>query len=152
MSRGPSLIGAAALAAALPHRYPMLLVDRVETLVPGERIVAIKGVTLNEAFFAGLLPGNPVMPGVLVVEALAQAAGILAMETFGLSGSRRLVYFTAIDRATFTRPVLPGALLVLDVVLRQRRANMAKFGGLARVDGFAMAEAQFTAMIGPAPA
>ena len=97
--------------AALPHRYPMLLVDRVESLVPDERIVAIKAVTINEQFFQGHFPGRPIMPGVLHVEALAQAAGVLAVESLGLAGSGKLVYFMAIDGAKFRKPVEPGVLL-----------------------------------------
>ena len=90
--------------AALPHRFPMLLVDRVEELVVDERIVAIKAVTINEPFFAGHFPDRPIMPGVLIVEALAQAAGVLAVELLGLAGSGKLVYFMAIDGAKFRAP------------------------------------------------
>lgn len=91
--------------AALPHRFPMLLVDRVETLIPGEKIVAIKAVTINEPFFTGHFPGNPIMPGVLIVEALAQAAGVLAIESLGLTGTGKLVYFMAINETKFRIPV-----------------------------------------------
>jgi 3-hydroxyacyl-[acyl-carrier-protein] dehydratase len=91
--------------AALPHRYPMLLVDRVEELIPDRSIAAIKAVTMNEPFFQGHFPGRPIMPGVLIVEALAQAAGILAVESLGLAGSGKLVYFMAIDGAKFRSPV-----------------------------------------------
>ena len=104
--------------AALPHRYPMLLVDRVEELVVNERISAIKAVTINEGFFQGHFPGRPIMPGVLIVEALAQAAGVLAVESLGLAGTGKLVYFMAIDEAKFRVPVEPGVLLRLDVALR----------------------------------
>ncbi|CAA9509898.1 MAG: 3-hydroxyacyl-[acyl-carrier-protein] dehydratase, FabZ form [uncultured Sphingomonas sp.] len=91
--------------AALPHRYPMLLVDRVERLEPDVSITAIKAVTINENFFQGHFPGRPIMPGVLIVEALAQAAGVLAVESLGLAGSGKLVYFMAIDGAKFRTPV-----------------------------------------------
>src|SRR5436305_7184683 len=91
--------------AALPHRYPMLLIDRVESLNPETGIVAIKAVTINEPFFQGHFPGRPIMPGVLIVEALAQAAGVLAVEALGLAGSGKLVYFMAIDNAKFRLPV-----------------------------------------------
>jgi 3-hydroxyacyl-[acyl-carrier-protein] dehydratase len=137
--------------AALPHRYPMLLVDRVEELVPGERIRAIKAVTINEPFFQGHFPGRPIMPGVLIVEALAQAAGVLAVESFGLAGSGKLVYFMAIDGAKFRTPVEPGVLLRLDVEFVQKRASVSKFTGRASIDGKLAAEANFTAMIADPP-
>ena len=98
---GSGAIDIRGVMAALPHRFPMLLVDRVEELVVDDRIVAIKAVTINEPFFAGHFPGRPIMPGVLIVEALAQAAGILAVQSLGLAGSGKLVYFMAIDGAKF---------------------------------------------------
>jgi len=141
-----------AVMAALPHRYPMLLVDRVEELIPGERIVAIKAVTINEPFFAGHFPGRPIMPGVLIVEALAQAAGVLAVESLQLSGSGKLVYFMAIESAKFRAPVEPGVLLRLEVSFAQMRSTVCKFTGRAIVDGKLAAEAAFTAMIAAPPA
>jgi 3-hydroxyacyl-[acyl-carrier-protein] dehydratase len=138
--------------AALPHRFPMLLVDRVEELVVDERIVAIKAVTINEPFFAGHFPGRPIMPGVLIVEALAQAAGILAVESLGLAGSGKLVYFMAIDGAKFRAPVEPGVLLRLEVAFVQKRATVCKFTGRAMLGDKLAAEASFTAMIADAPA
>jgi len=138
--------------AALPHRYPMLLVDRVEELVPDQRIAAIKAVTINESFFQGHFPGRPIMPGVLIVEALAQAAGVLAVETFGLAGSGKLVYFMAIDEAKFRAPVEPGVLLRLEVEFVQKRATVCKFAGRALIDGKLAAQANFTAMIADPPA
>ena len=138
--------------AALPHRYPMLLVDRVESLDPKKSISAIKAVTINEPFFQGHFPGRPIMPGVLIVEALAQAAGILAVEALGLAGSGKLVYFMAIEGAKFRTPVEPGVLLRLDVEFVQKRASVCKFAGRASVDGKLAAEAQFTAMIADPPA
>ena len=138
--------------AALPHRFPMLLVDRVEELIVDERIVAIKAVTINEPFFSGHFPGRPIMPGVLIVEALAQAAGILAVESLGLTGSGKLVYFMAIDGAKFRSPVEPGVLLRLEVGFVQKRASVCKFAGRALVDGKLAAEANFTAMIADPPA
>ena len=138
--------------AALPHRYPMLLVDRVESIEPDRRIVAVKAVTINEGFFQGHFPGRPIMPGVLIVEALAQAAGVLAVESLGLANSGKLVYFMAIDGAKFRRPVEPGVLLRLEVQFTQKKANVSKFAGRALVDGTVMAEAQFTAMIADPPA
>jgi 3-hydroxyacyl-[acyl-carrier-protein] dehydratase len=138
--------------AALPHRYPMLLVDRVEELIPDQSIVAIKAVTINEDFFNGHFPGRPIMPGVLIVEALAQAAGVLAVESLGLAGSGKLVYFMAIDEAKFRMPVEPGVLLRLEVSFVQKRARVCKFAARAVVDGKVAAEANFTAMIADAPA
>jgi 3-hydroxyacyl-[acyl-carrier-protein] dehydratase len=138
--------------AALPHRYPMLLVDRVESLDPDKGISAIKAVTINEPFFQGHFPSRPIMPGVLIVEALAQAAGILAVEALGLAGSGKLVYFMAIEGAKFRLPVEPGVLLRLDVEFVQKRASVCKFAGRATVDGKLAAEATFTAMIADPPA
>lgn len=136
----------------LPHRYPMLLVDRVEELVAGERIAALKAVSINEPFFQGHFPGRPIMPGVLIVEALAQAAGVLAIESLGLQGSGKLVYFMAIEAAKFRKPVEPGCLLKLEAAFLQRRATVCRFEGRALVEGELVAEARFTAMIADAPA
>jgi 3-hydroxyacyl-[acyl-carrier-protein] dehydratase len=138
--------------AALPHRYPLLLVDRVESIVPDQSIVAIKAVTMNEQFFQGHFPGRPIMPGVLIVEALAQAAGVLAVESLGLADSGKLVYFMAIEGAKFRAPVEPGVLLRLEVEFIQKRSSVCKFAGRALVDGKLAAEAQFTAMIADPPA
>ena len=138
--------------AALPHRYPMLLVDRVEELIVDERIVAIKAVTINEGFFQGHFPGRPIMPGVLIVEALAQAAGVLAVESLGLAGSGKLVYFMAIDGAKFRAPVEPGVLLRLEVEFLQKRSSVCKFAGKAYVGDKLAAQADFTAMIADPPA
>lgn len=137
--------------AALPHRYPMLLVDRVEQIIPDKSIRAIKAVTFNEGFFQGHFPGRPIMPGVLIVEALAQAAGVLAVESLGLAGSGKLVYFMAIEDAKFRKPVEPGVLLSLDVEFVQKRASVCKFAGRASIDGQLVAEARFTAMIADPP-
>ncbi len=137
--------------AALPHRYPMLLVDRVEELILDQSITAIKAVTINEGFFQGHFPGRPIMPGVLIVEALAQAAGILAVESLGLAGSGKLVYFMAIENAKFRKPVGPGVLLKLHVKFVQKRSSVCKFSGKAMIDGALAAEASFTAMIADPP-
>jgi 3-hydroxyacyl-[acyl-carrier-protein] dehydratase len=137
--------------AALPHRYPMLLIDRVEELVPHEHIVAIKAVTINEPFFQGHFPARPIMPGVLLVEAMAQASGVLAVESLGLAGSGKLVYFMAIDGAKFRQPVEPGVLLRIEVRLVQDRRTVCKFAGRVLVDGKLAAEANFTAMIADPP-
>ena len=115
--------------AALPHRYPMLLVDRVESLDPEKGIVAIKAVSINEEFFQGHFPGRPIMPGVLQVEALAQAAGVLAVESLGLAGSGKLVYFMSIDGVKFRKPVEPGVLLRLEVEFVQKRSTRLQVRG-----------------------
>jgi 3-hydroxyacyl-[acyl-carrier-protein] dehydratase len=138
--------------AALPHRYPMLLVDRVDAIVPDRSIRAIKAVTINEGFFQGHFPGRPIMPGVLIIEALAQAAGILAVESLGLAGSGKLVYFMAIEDAKFRKPVEPGVLLTLDVGFVQKRASVCKFAGRALLGDQLAATANFTAMIADPPA
>ncbi len=137
--------------AVLPHRYPMLLVDRVEELVKDESIRAVKAVTMNEGFFQGHFPGRPIMPGVMIVEALAQAAGVLAMESFDLVGSGKLVYFMAIDGAKFRQPVEPGCLLSLNVEFVQKRPRVCKFAGKAMIGDKLAAEASFTAMIADPP-
>ena len=142
----------AGVMAALPHRYPMLLVDRVESLELDKSIVAIKAVTINEGFFQGHFPGRPIMPGVLIVEALAQAAGVLAVQSLGLAGSGKLVYFMAIEGAKFRAPVEPGVLLRLEVEFVQKRATVCKFAGRAKIGDKVVAEAQFTAMIADPPA
>jgi 3-hydroxyacyl-[acyl-carrier-protein] dehydratase len=141
-----------AVLAALPHRYPMLLVDRIEQIIPDTSIRAIKAVTINEPFFQGHFPGRPIMPGVLIVEALAQAAGVLAIQSLGLAGTGKLVYFMAIDGAKFRTPVEPGCLLTLEVEFVQKRVSVCKFAGRALLGDKLAAEANFTAMIADAPA
>jgi 3-hydroxyacyl-[acyl-carrier-protein] dehydratase len=142
----------AGVMAALPHRYPMLLVDRVESLELDKSIVGIKAVTINEGFFQGHFPGRPIMPGVLIVEALAQAAGVLAVQSLGLAGSGKLVYFMAIEGAKFRAPVEPGVLLRLEVEFVQKRTTVCKFAARAKIGEKVVAEAQFTAMIADPPA
>jgi len=140
------------ILAALPHRYPMLLVDRVLELVPDQQITAVKAVSFNEGFFQGHFPGRPIMPGVLQIEALAQAAGILAVESLGLAGSGKLVYFMAIEEAKFRAPVEPGVLLQLEAGFVQKRARVCKFWGRASIEGKVTCEVNFTAMIADPPA
>ena len=136
---------------ALPHRYPLLLVDKVVDLRIDEEIHALKAVSFNEQFFQGHFPGRPIMPGVLQIEALAQAAAILAIETLELAGSGKLVYFMAIDEAKFRAPVEPGCLLDLNVGFVQKRARVCKFWGKASVESKVTCEVQFTAMVADAP-
>ena len=135
------------ILAALPHRYPLLLVDRVIDLRVDDEIHAVKAVSFNEDFFQGHFPGRPIMPGVLQIEALAQAAGILAVESLGLSGSGKLVYFMAIEEAKFRTPVEPGVLLDLHVSFVQKRSRVCKFAGKAMLGDKVATEVGFTAMI-----
>ena len=136
---------------ALPHRFPLLLVDRVKSVELGERIHAVKAVTFNEDFFQGHFPGAPIMPGVLQIEALAQTAAILGIESFELSGTGKLVYFMAIENAKFRSPVTPGCLLDLKVEFVQKRSRVSKFKGSASVDGKVTTQVEFTAMIADPP-
>jgi 3-hydroxyacyl-[acyl-carrier-protein] dehydratase len=137
-----------AVLAQLPHRYPFLLVDRVIECVPGERIEAIKNVTVNEPFFPGHFPGRPVMPGVMILEALAQAAGILAFKTAGvMPDEHSRFYFVGIDGARFRRPVEPGDRLVLKARLERAIRGIWKFSTVAEVDGAEAASA--TMMVAP---
>ncbi|GAB4407065.1 MAG: 3-hydroxyacyl-ACP dehydratase FabZ [Thermodesulfovibrionales bacterium] len=128
----------------LPHRYPFLLVDRIVELEPGARAVGIKNVTINEPFFTGHFPGNPIMPGVLIIEAMAQVAGIMTFRS-GVQGDT--VYFMSIEKAKFRRPVVPGDQLRLGISTIQHRGNVWRFSGDAMVDDKLVAEAEFTAMV-----
>ncbi|MEM6909663.1 MAG: 3-hydroxyacyl-ACP dehydratase FabZ [Pseudomonadota bacterium] len=139
------------ILAALPHRYPLLLVDRVKSITLGEKIHAVKAVSMNEEFFQGHFPSAPIMPGVLQIEALAQAAAILGIETLELAGTGKLVIFMGIDSAKFRTPVLPGCLLDLEVEFVQKRSRVYKFSGKASVEGKATCECDFTAMIADPP-
>ena len=124
-----------AIQELLPHRYPFLLVDRVTEFEANKRIVGIKNVTINEPFFNGHFPGHPVMPGVLVIEALAQTGGLLTQLSHGEGAAGKLFYLVKIDNAKFTKMVVPGDQLVLEVVLKRTIRNMAMYTGIARVDG-----------------
>ncbi len=127
----------------LPHRYPIILVDRVLELVPGERVVALKNVTINEPFFMGHFPGHPVMPGVLIIESLAQACAILAFVTLGAKeGDGTLFYFAGIDAARFKKPVMPGDQLRLEAEMGRVKRGVGKFTGRALVDGQVVCETE----------
>ena len=131
----------------IPHRYPMLMVDKVTEMQLAESAIGIKNVSINEPFFQGHFPSEPVMPGVLIIEAMAQTAAVLVVATFGAKSEGKLVYFMSIDGVRFRRPVLPGDRLELHVKKAQSRANVWRFDGKAIVDGKVAAEATFAAMI-----
>lgn len=129
------------ITSLLPHRYPFLLVDRVVEVEPGQRLLAIKNVTINEPFFQGHFPEKPVMPGVLIIEALAQATGLLAMESEEVAG-KAIYYLVGVDRARFKRPVVPGDQVNLEVSVLKQRRGIWTFSGIATVDGAVCASAE----------
>ncbi|MBR7159310.1 MAG: 3-hydroxyacyl-ACP dehydratase FabZ [Alphaproteobacteria bacterium] len=135
------------IISMIPHRYPFLLVDKITDINEGESCVGIKNVTINEPFFQGHFPGHPVMPGVLILEALAQTSAVLVVKTLGEEANGKLVYFMTIDNGKFRKPVLPGDQLKLHVVKDKTRGNVWKFDGKAMVDDKVVAEATFSAMI-----
>ncbi len=131
----------------LPHRYPMLMIDKVVEVVPDTSAVGIKNVTINEPYFQGHFPDHPVMPGVLIIEAMAQTSAVLVMETMGAEAEGRLVYFMSIDQARFRKPIMPGDTVRIQVIKQRQRGNVWKFKGEARVGESLMAEATYSAMI-----
>lgn len=131
----------------IPHRYPFLLVDRVLDVKKGESAIGIKNVTANDNFFQGHFPQRPVMPGVLIIEAMAQTAAVLVVSTLGPDSEGKLVYFMSVDNARFRRPVVPGDRLELHVTKERSRGNVWKFRAEGRVDGTLVAEATYAAMI-----
>ncbi len=131
----------------IPHRYPFLMIDRMEDVVPSERATGIKNVSINEPYFAGHFPGHPVMPGVLIVEAMAQTAAALVVHSTGKEAEGKLVYFMSVENARFRRPVVPGDRLAIHVVKKLSRGNVWKFSATAKVDDTVAAEAVFSAMI-----
>jgi 3-hydroxyacyl-[acyl-carrier-protein] dehydratase len=132
----------------LPHRYPFLLVDRVISLVPDDKIVALKNVTINEPFFQGHFPGKPIMPGVLIIEAMAQVGGILAYETGPREKRDRLIYFMGMDKVRFRKMVVPGDQIIFEAKILKFRSKVAKMSGTATVDGQLVAEAELMASFG----
>ena len=133
---------------AIPHRYPFLLVDRILELVPGERILGLKNVTADEPFFAGHFPRFPVMPGVLIIEGLAQTGAVLMLRD---AGPGQLPFFGGIDKARFRRQVVPGDQLLLEVTVLQRRTGSCRLRGVARVEKDVAVQAEIFALVRPAP-
>ena len=145
-SPSPPVLDIHRILEFLPHRYPMLLVDRILEVEPGKRIVGLKNVTINEPFFVGHFPGHPIMPGVLIVEAMAQAGGLLIMSEVE-DISEKVVYFMSLDGVKWRKPVVPGDQLIFDVELLQLRGPICKMRGTGRVDGHTVAEATMMARI-----
>jgi 3-hydroxyacyl-[acyl-carrier-protein] dehydratase len=141
------VVDIARIMHAIPHRYPFLLIDRVVDVVHNRSAIGIKNVSVNESFFAGHFPDHPVMPGVLIIESMAQTAAVLVVETLGPNAAGKLVYFMSIESAKFRRPVVPGDQLRIHVTKERNRGNVWKFNAIARVDGVSVAEATYAAMI-----
>ena len=137
----------AQIMRAIPHRYPFLLVDRIVDVVKGASAVGVKNVSINENYFPGHFPAHPVMPGVLIIECMAQTSAVLVVETLGPEARGKLVYFLSIDNAKFRRPVVPGDQMRVHVEKERQRGNIWKFRAEAKVDGKVAAEAVISAMI-----
>ncbi|WP_428532414.1 3-hydroxyacyl-ACP dehydratase FabZ [Rhodopila sp.] len=141
------LIGIHRIMHDIPHRYPFLMLDRMVEVVLNSSAIGIKNVTANENFFAGHFPNHPVMPGVMIIECMAQTAAVLVVETLGGDAAGKLVYFMSVEGAKFRRPVVPGDQLRVHIVKQRSRGNVWRFHAIARVDGVAVAEATYSAMI-----
>ncbi len=140
-------IDIARIMQMIPHRYPILMIERVVDVVLGESAVGIKNVSINEPHFQGHFPSRPVMPGVLIIEAMAQTSAVLVVGTLGAEAEGKLVYFMTVDEARFRRPVTPGDTIHIHVTKQRQRANVWKFKGEAKVNGVLVAEAVYSAMI-----
>jgi beta-hydroxyacyl-ACP dehydratase FabZ len=136
-----------AIMQHIPHRYPFLLVDRILELEPDKRVVGLKNVSMNEPFFQGHFPGTPIMPGVLILEAMAQTSGVLAIASMGKSGEKALMYFMGLDQVKFRKMVVPGDQLIMELEVLKQRKKVMKLAGTAKVDGQVVAEAQLMATI-----
>ncbi len=136
-----------AIMQHIPHRYPFLLVDRILELEPNKRVVGLKNVSMNEPFFQGHFPGTPIMPGVLILEAMAQTSGVLAIASMEKSGKNALMYFMGLDQVKFRKMVVPGDQLIMELKVLKQRAKVMKLAGVAKVDGQVVAEAQLMATI-----
>jgi beta-hydroxyacyl-ACP dehydratase FabZ len=136
-----------AIMQHIPHRYPFLLVDRILELEPNKRVVGLKNVSMNEPFFQGHFPGTPIMPGVLILEAMAQTSGVLAIASMEKSGDNALMYFMGLDQVKFRKMVVPGDQLIMELEVLKQRKKIMKLAGTAKVDGQVVAEAQLMATI-----
>jgi len=144
---GAKTIDANRIMEMIPHRYPFLMIDKMVDVVPDVSAVGIKNVTIGEPYFQGHFPSRPIMPGILIIEAMAQTAAVLVIETIGAAAEGSLVYFMSVDQARFRKPITPGDTVRIYVEKQRNRGNVWKFKGEARVDGTLMAEAAYTAMI-----
>lgn len=147
MTTNTTIIGIERILKCLPHRYPFLLVDKVISLEVGKKIVAVKNVTFNEPHFLGHFPDHPIMPGVLIIEAMAQAGALMVTAAPDFNAEDKLVYFMSIDGAKFRKPVVPGDVLELHIEVVQSRGPVCKLSAVAKVDGQKVSEAQLSAMI-----
>ncbi|MBW2247767.1 MAG: 3-hydroxyacyl-ACP dehydratase FabZ [Deltaproteobacteria bacterium] len=136
------------IMSILPHRYPFIMIDRIIELVPGEKVVALKNVTINEPFFQGHFPGNPIMPGVLMIEAMGQAGAVLAAESLAEKERGSLIYFMGMNKVKFRKPVVPGDQIIFEVKFLKQRAKVFKMSGMALVDEKLVAEAELMASFG----
>jgi 3-hydroxyacyl-[acyl-carrier-protein] dehydratase len=141
------VVGIERVMEMIPHRYPLLMIDRVIDVIPDVSAVGVKNVSINEPQFQGHFPRHPVMPGVLIIEAMAQSAAVLVVETLGKDSEGKLVYFMAVDRARFRKPVTPGDVMYVHVTKEHQRGSVWKFYAEAKVDGAVVAEATYSAMI-----
>jgi beta-hydroxyacyl-ACP dehydratase FabZ len=141
------MLGPKEIQETLPHRYPFLLVDRILEMELGKRVVGIKNVTINEPFFPGHFPGHPIMPGVLIVEAMAQVGGVLLMRSLDARAEKKVMYFTGIDRARFRRAVVPGDQIRFEVEILQLRRQLCRMRCAAYVEGKLVAEAQLSSVV-----
>ena len=139
------------IAKMLPHRYPFLLIDRVTAFEHGKRLTAIKNVTINEPFFQGHFPGHPVMPGVLIIEALAQTGAVLMSKSLEVDTEGKTIFFMSVDNARFRNPVRPGDVIRMEVEVVRARSSIFKFKGVAKVGDKVAAEAEFAAMVVETP-
>jgi len=132
----------------LPHRYPFIMIDRILELTPGEKVIALKNVTINEPFFQGHFPANPIMPGVLIIEAMGQAAAVLAIKSLEREPHDLLIYFMGMDKVKFRKPVTPGDQLIFEMKFLKQRRNVFRMSGTAYVDGNIVAQAELMATFG----
>lgn len=143
-----SIFGIQEIMSLLPHRYPFIMIDRILELIPGEKVIALKNVTINEPFFQGHFPGNPIMPGVLIIEAMGQAGAVLAAKSLEHEPNGTVIYFMGMDKVKFRKPVIPGDQVVFELKFLKQRAKVFKMAGMARVDENVVAEAELMATFG----